>query len=73
MPTDDLIKALVPLFQMISRRMDEAHSVAKAALACADAGNYDGAVKIVLDVEAPAHEAMSLLNAICLIKREMPQ
>jgi hypothetical protein len=53
----------------IRRRLDEAAGIAKAAQACADAGNIDKGVEIALDVEQLAYEVNTILNAASLINR----
>jgi hypothetical protein len=55
--------------RQIRVRLEQATSVANAAQACADAGNYNKAVEIALDVEQPIYEASTLLNAASIIKR----
>jgi hypothetical protein len=50
-------------------RLDEAASIAKAAQACADAGNVEKGVEIALDVEQLMYEVNTFLNAASLIKR----
>jgi hypothetical protein len=50
-------------------RLDQAASIAKAAEACAEAGNVDKAVEIVLDVEQLVYEVTTLLNATSLMNR----
>jgi hypothetical protein len=49
----------------ISQWLDEAASIAKAAQACADAGNTKQGIAIALDVEQLVYEVNTLLNA-CL-------
>jgi hypothetical protein len=44
-------------------------SIAKAAEACADAGNTKQAITIALDVEQLVYEINTLLNAASLINR----
>jgi hypothetical protein len=51
------------------QRLDEAASIAKAAQACADAGNTKQGVAIALDVEQLVYEVNTLLNAASLINR----
>jgi hypothetical protein len=51
------------------QRLDEAASIAKAAHACADAGNIEKAVEIALDVEQLMYEVNTFLNAASLINR----
>jgi hypothetical protein len=53
----------------IRSRLDEAATVAKAAEACADAGNVTKAVEIALDVDQTLYEVTTLLNAASLIHR----
>ena len=53
----------------IRARLDEANTVAKAAEACADAGNIRKAVEIALDIDQPLYEVTTLLNAASLIHR----
>jgi hypothetical protein len=53
----------------LCQRLDEAASIAKAAQACAEAGNFDKAIQIALDVEQLIYEATTLLNAASLMKR----
>jgi hypothetical protein len=53
----------------ISQRLDEAASIAKAAQACADAGNTKQGIAIALDVEQLVYEVNTLLNAASLINR----
>jgi hypothetical protein len=53
----------------IRERLDDAASVARAAEACANAGNIEKAIKIVLDVEQGIYEVTTLLNGASLIIR----
>jgi hypothetical protein len=55
--------------RLIRERLDGAVAVAKAAEACAEAGNVEGALTIMLDVEQPLYEATTLLNAASLLHR----
>jgi hypothetical protein len=57
----DFLKAM-------SQKLDEAVQIAKAAEACADAGNPQKAVEIVMDVEQLMFDANTLLNGACLLK-----
>ena len=54
-------------------RLDQAASIAKAANACAEAGNTDKGVQVALDVEELIHEATRLLDAATLINRLVKQ
>jgi hypothetical protein len=53
----------------IRQRLDEAASIAKAAQACADAGNTKQRIAIALDIEQLVYEVNTLLNAASLINR----
>ena len=50
-------------------RLDQAASIAKAANACAEAGNADKGVHVALDIEQLCYEATRLLDAASLINR----
>ena len=50
-------------------RLDYAASIARAAQACADAGNIEKGIEIALDVEQPIYEVNTFLNAASLINR----
>jgi len=54
---------------LISERLEQAHSIAKAAQACADAGNISKGLEIVLDIEQLIHEVNTALNAACMLSR----
>jgi hypothetical protein len=56
-------------FKDIRSRLDEVASIAKAAEACADAGNIKTAVEIALGIDQPLYEVTTLLNAASLINR----
>ncbi len=53
----------------IHTRLDEATRIAKAADACAEAGNPDKGVHVALDIEQLVYEATRLLDAASLINR----
>jgi hypothetical protein len=50
-------------------RLDQAAGVAKAAETCAQAGNVEKPIEIVLDVEQLIYEANTLLNSASLMNR----
>ncbi len=50
-------------------RLDHAASIARAAQACADAGNIEKGIEIALDVEQLIYEVNTFLNAASLINR----
>jgi hypothetical protein len=53
----------------IRERLDKAARVAKAAEACAQAGDVDNGVQVALDIEQLAYEAGRLLDAASLLNR----
>jgi hypothetical protein len=53
----------------ITDRLEKSTGLARAACACAEAGNVDSAVEIILDVEQLAYEASRLLDAASLLNR----
>ena len=53
----------------IANRLELSIGFARAACACADAGNVDGAIEIILDIEQPTYEASRLLDAASLLNR----
>jgi hypothetical protein len=53
----------------IHSRLDEAASIAKAADACAEAGNADKGVHVAMEIEQLCYEASRLLDAASLINR----
>jgi hypothetical protein len=61
--------AIKMLLTEIRRVTEEAASTAKAAEVCAEAGNVEQGVRVVLDVEQAAYEAGRLLDAASLINR----
>jgi hypothetical protein len=50
-------------------RLDRAAGIAKAAEACAEAGNIEKAIEIALDVEQLVYEVTTFLNAASLMNR----
>jgi hypothetical protein len=50
-------------------RLEKATGIAKAAEACADAGNVGKGIEVALDVEQLVYEANTLLNAASIINR----
>jgi hypothetical protein len=57
----------------IHRKLQEAASIAKAAEVCAENGNVQTAVKIVMDIEDPTHQANRMLSAALLIRNELSE
>jgi hypothetical protein len=50
-------------------RLEQAVGIARAAQTCAEAGNFDKAVEIALDVEQLIYEVNTFLNAAGMINR----
>jgi len=50
-------------------RLERAASIAKAAEACANAGNVEKGIEVALDVEELVHEVNTCLNAASMINR----
>ena len=61
--------AIKAYLKEIHSRLDEAASIAKAADACAEAGNADKGVHVAMDIEQLCYEATRLLDAASLINR----
>lgn len=59
-----------PLLALITKRLSQVRDLGAAAEACASTGNSEGAFRMLLDIEQPLHEATSLLNTICVARRE---
>jgi len=53
----------------IYTRLQEATRIAKAADACAEAGNADKGVHVAMDIEQLVYEATRLLDAATLLNR----
>lgn len=65
--------AIKAYLKEIHARLDQAASIAKAANACAEAGNTDKGVQVALDIEDLVHEATRLLDAATLTNRLVKQ
>jgi hypothetical protein len=65
---DAVTKALLA---NIHRKLQDAASIAKGAEVCAESGNVHTAVKMVMDIEDPTHQANRMLNATLLIHNEL--
>ncbi len=55
--------------KQMRERLERAASIAKAAEACADAGNVEKGIEIALDVEELIYEVNTFLNAASMINR----
>ena len=61
--------AIEAYLKEIHTRLNEAARIAKAADACAEAGDADRGVQVALDIEQLVYEASRLLDAASLINR----
>jgi hypothetical protein len=61
--------AIKAYLKEIHSRLNEAAGIAKAADACAAAGDADRGVQVALDIEQLIYETTRLLDAATLIKR----
>ena len=64
-----IAESAIKLFSERWHRLEEAASIAKAAQVCAEDGNVNKAVEIVLDVEQLSYESANLLNAASTLNR----
>jgi hypothetical protein len=55
----------------IHRKLQEAASIAKAAEVCAESGNVQSAVTMVMDIEDPTYQANRMLSAALLIRNDL--
>jgi hypothetical protein len=66
--TADIV--ITDFLKEISQKLDQAVSIAKAAEACADAGNPKQAVEIAMDVESLVFDVNTLLNGATLLQHD---
>ena len=55
--------------KQMRERLERAASIARAAEACADAGNVEKGIEVALDVEELVYEVNTFLNAASMINR----
>lgn len=67
-PEHHVVAALI---SEVRSKLEEAHSIAKAAEICARTGNVSRAVQILMDFEGLAHEAQDLFRATLAIKHSL--
>jgi hypothetical protein len=63
--------AITAILQQASQKLEQAVQIAKAAEACAEAGNPKKAVEIIMDTEDLVFRATSLLNGATVLQSEM--
>jgi hypothetical protein len=59
---------ITDFLKTMSAKLDNAVQIAKAAEACANAGNPQKAIEIIMDVEQLMFDANTLLNGAGLLK-----
>ena len=55
--------------KQMRERLEKAASIARAAEACAEAGNVEKGVEVALDIEQTVYEVNTFLNAASMINR----
>jgi hypothetical protein len=55
--------------KQMRERLERAASIARAAEACADAGNVEKGIEVALDVEELVYEVNTFLNAASMFNR----
>jgi hypothetical protein len=60
------LSAIPTFLKCVRERLDQMAGMAKAAEACAEAGNLEKGVEIVFDVEQPIYETGTRLNGASL-------
>lgn len=61
--------AIKQILTEIRARLDEAASIAQAAVVCAEAGNVGKGIEISMDIEQLVYEASRLQDAVSLLHR----
>jgi len=62
-------QAIGAMLAAIHIRLEDATRIARAAIACAQAGSVNQGVTLALDIEQPIHEAGRLLDAVSFLNR----
>jgi hypothetical protein len=68
MTPETIDTAVTELLQQVSQRLEQAVQIAKAAEACAEAGNPKKAVEIIMDTEDLVFQATTLLNGASVLR-----
>jgi hypothetical protein len=71
MTPEILDTVIIALLQQASQKLDQAVQIAKAAEACAEAGNPKKAVEIIMDTEDLMFRATTLLNGASVLQSEI--
>jgi hypothetical protein len=70
MTPEILDTAITEFLQQASQKLEQAVQIAKAAEACAEAGNARKAVEIIMDTEDLVFRATTLLNGAAVLQAE---
>jgi hypothetical protein len=71
MTPETIDTAVTELLQQVSQKLEQAVQIAKAAEACAEAGNPKKAVEVIMDVEDLMFRATTLLNGASVLRSEI--
>jgi hypothetical protein len=63
--------AITAFLQQASQKLEQAVQIAKAAEACAQAGNPKKAVEIIMDTEDLVFRATALINGAAVLQSEI--
>ena len=69
LPAETIKTTIRDYLKQMRERLDQAISIAKAAEACADAGQIEKGIEVALDVEQLVYEVNTFLNAARMINR----
>jgi hypothetical protein len=69
LPRETIETTIKVYLKQMRARLDEAASIANAAEACADIGNFSKGIEIALDVEQLLYEVNTFSNAASMIHR----
>ena len=70
MKPEILNAAIIEFLNQASQKLEEAAQIAKAAEACAEAGNPRKAVEIIMDTEDLVFRATNLVNGATVLQAE---
>jgi ATP/maltotriose-dependent transcriptional regulator MalT len=71
MTPEILDTAITEFLQQAGQKLEQAVQIAKAAEACAEAGNPKKAVEIIMDIEDLVFRATALLDGATVLQSEM--
>ena len=71
MTPEILDTVIIALLQQASQKLEQAVQIAKAAEACAEAGNPAKAVEIIMDTEDLVFRATALLDGAAVLQSEI--